>query len=203
MKKFLTATTLMLTLTVGCAAPATFQSPEVLGVDRERAGTATYDMLVQGAVSQLLDEVASRSQAQGRASIAFIDLEGRGVEELRDHRSAILDTIGTELVNSDLFRLVSMRMVNAAKRSSGVTRADDLFLKEPRERFLSVLFDQGIDPKYFLWGRMTTQTSNVSGRGLFDGDKVERKYLLTLDMVDSKTGEVVAQKQTDLVKLYR
>ena len=140
--------------------------------------------------------------AKGRLDMAFIGFEKKGVEELRDHESALYQLVEELFVNSGSFDMVSMRMINAAKRRAGISSFEDLLLKDDRQAFLAPLFEQGIDPDYFVWGTFTTQTSTRNGSMLSSGRK-QRRYHLTMEMIDTRTGQLVAKRSGTVDKAYR
>ena len=60
---------------------------------------------------------------------------------------------------------------------------------------MGVLQAQGVTPDFLLFAKVTTKTSRA-------GDEKQRNYQLTLEMVDSQSGETVTKKTADVRKYY-
>ena len=150
----------------------------------------------------MLDEHRDRNfePESGRFLVCFLGIENKGAEELGDHEAAIYDTVEEIFVNAQYYDVVSKRFVDTARRASGLRDAEQIYLQEPQERFLSVLKKEGLSPDYFLWGKMTTQTSKH--RGLISKQK-ERRYRFSMEMIDVHSGLVVSKKSHDNIKAYR
>ena len=158
-------------------------------VGAKTAGAETYNKLVGRTVEKLL---AQRNVGQGRRLvICFVDIENRGAEELADNREAMYEEIDTIIVNSGAYTNVSRRFVESALRATGM-RVEEIFLGRGRNEFMSVLGKEGFTPDYLLWGKVTTLSTEGSNRR-------EREYLLTLELVDAKTG-ITEVKQTEKVR---
>ena len=163
-------------------------------VDLDRSGIATYDLLVLKAVSQLLAEHSSFVAAD-EIWVAFVGIENKSSEELGEFREAVYENIDTALVNSRLYRNISRRFVDTALREINARGPEDIFLASGRDKFMGVLQAQGVTPDYLLFAKVTTKTSRA-------GDEKQRNYQLTLEMVDSQSGETVTKKTVDVRKYY-
>ncbi|MCI0651735.1 MAG: penicillin-binding protein activator LpoB [Planctomycetes bacterium] len=189
-------------LLAGCIDTARMKSPGEPGlVDQKKAGTVTYDIVVKEAVEKLLAKHHSKvvDGGQGKFWVAFIGIDNKSAEEMGDHEAAVYQRIGEVLVNAGYYRSISMRFINTAKRAAGLADPEELFLREPRERFISVLQKEGQTPDYFIWGVLTSQTSKHSG--VFTKTK-ERRYRFDMEMVDAHTGEIVSQESHEVDKEY-
>lgn len=196
MKKFAVSMFVLLVagLLAGCGPQARVKgSEEGSLVGSKKAGAETYNQLVGRTVEKLL---ADRDVAQGkRMVLCFVDIENMSAEELADNREAMYEEIDTIVVNSKAFTNVSRRYVEAALRASGL-RAEEIFLGNGRQKFMSVLGKEGITPDYLMWGKVTSLSTDGENRR-------EREYLLTLELVDAKTGITEAKKSDKVRKEYK
>jgi hypothetical protein len=176
----------------GCSKAAWIKEDEEEDlVDAHRGGIVVYDQLVAEVTTKLLENHGATVRAQGPMLVAFVGIENEGAEELRDIRGAVYENVDTILVNSQKYRPLSRTYIDTAMRSSGL-RAEDLFLKHGRERFLAAVRAEGLAPDYLLFAKVTT----LSSTGV---DERQRNYQLTLEMVDAASGEIVA-KETGRVR---
>ena len=80
---------------VGCRASERTKDPSQF-VGGKLAQTATYEIIVRGAVRKLVDKhktLLRFSPSDGPFLIAFVGLENTGAKEMRDQREAIHDPI--------------------------------------------------------------------------------------------------------------
>lgn len=162
--------------------------------DASKAGIETFNPLVVEAMNKLLHNHAIEERAQGKRAVAFIGVENKSAEEMRDARDAIYEIIDTYLVNEQAYTPVNHRFVEAAMRSTGM-RPDDLFLKNGRDTFMSAVSKEGITPEYLLFATLTSLTSQGVGQD-------QRNYLLTLELVDANSGETSAKETAQIRKGY-
>lgn len=186
---------LLVLLAVGVVLAACGPQARVKGseegslVGSKKAGAETYNQLVGRTVEKLL---ADRDVASGkRMLLCFVDIENMSAEELADNREAMYEEIDTIIVNSKAYTNVSRRYVEAALRATGL-RVEEIFLGDGRKKFMSVLGKEGITPDYLMWGKVTSLSTEGTNRR-------EREYLLTLELVDAKTG-ITEAKKTDKVR---
>lgn len=162
-------------------------------VGAKKAGAETYNALVSKTVEKML---AQHDAGMGkRMVIAFVDIENMSAEELADNKEAMYEEIDTIIVNSGKYTNVSRRYVEAALRSTGL-RVDEIMLADGRSRFMSVLGKEGFTPNYLLWGKVTSLSTEGSNRR-------EREYLLTLELVDAKTGLTEVKQTAKVRKEYK
>lgn len=169
---------------------------EAIGVDRSRGGTAVYDEITADTLEKLLNNHRRQVNAQGRYRLAFIDIDSSGAEELRDHKPALFDKIDEVIVNAGLYTSVNRRAIVAGQRAAGIVTPDDLFIAKNRKAFTDAVGGDGGAPDYLLWGVMTTQSSQVSG------NVRERRYRLSLEMIDASTGNTIAKESGERIKEY-
>ena len=186
---------------LACSSPSgrIKTSGEPVGVDYKRGGTAVYDEITVDTLEKLLDRHRRQVNVQNEGGflIAFVGIDTLGAEELRDHKVAIYDRVEEVLVNSGQYRMISMRFIDRAKQEAGLVQTEDLFLPKYREAFLSQLHAEGLSPDYLMWGKMTTQSSDLSS------DLRERRYRMSMEMVDSRSGLVVAKESGERIKEYK
>jgi hypothetical protein len=151
-------------------------------VDVHGAGAATYEILVTESVAKLLDPHRSRFATDPTVpTVAFVDLENRSAEELGEWREQLLDRIRSAVSRHGSFRLVSDRLVTAVMREMGNPPVDQLLLPAGRRRFAEILERQDEPVQFLLYGSLT--------RGGTQGDyQRQANYLLTLELIDVKTG---------------
>ncbi len=161
-------------------------------VGDKRAGTITYDELVQQSTTKLVAQAGMHSRAQGPYRVAFFGLETKGAEELRDQLPAIYEQIEEVLVNSGPFTVLSRKAVDRARQEAGLRDFDDLFIAKNRDKFLGIMGRDSQAPDILVYGTTTTQTTE-SGGGWFTRDTKERRYSLSLEMIDASTGTILSK----------
>lgn len=183
-------------LTLACAGPVgrIKDDAETDKVGNRSAGAATFQRLIDGAVQRLLaSPAAAQRSASERFRIAFFDIENLSSEELLDWRDTLRQRIDQAVNASGRFRNVSDRYVRAALRATGL-RPDDLYLPERRREFLRALEANSDPVDFFLYATLSSGTTR-------DNAGAQRDYLLTLELVDVKSGEAV-KVQEDVRKEY-
>ncbi len=164
-------------------------------VGARSAGAGTYNDLVSQSVEKLMARLSAPSAAEGKKLVCFVDIENRSAEELAENREALYEQIDTIIVESGTYASISRRYVEAALRKTGL-RSEEIFLADGRSKFMSVLGESGLTPDYLLWGKITTlSTSGSTVR--------EREYLLTMELVNAKTGLTEAKTTSKVRKEYK
>jgi hypothetical protein len=182
----------------GCTGPSARVKSDDEGdlVDTGKGGTETYLTLVNKGTNELLAENRrDLRNASERPVIAFVGVENKSSEELGEFRASMNSEIETVLVNAQLYSMLSMRAVDAAKREANVRSIEDLTTRRGREAFMSVLNRDGVVAQYLLFGEITSMTSRGNAAK-------ERTYELTLQLIDSSTGAIQSQKKVKLRKEY-
>jgi len=103
-------------------------------------------------------------------------------EDLGDFLEHIFNLIDTSIEFSSQYRSISRRFVQAALRESRL-RPDELLFPKHRRQFIKILEAQGNPVDFLLFSRLTSGTTPRR-----DGVK-HRSYILTLELVDVKTGD--------------
>jgi hypothetical protein len=113
-------------------------------------------------------------------SICFVGVENKSMEELGDFKDQIYQQIDTMLVQSEVFQPISRRVMDAALRETRL-RPDSLLVPENMRTFAAVLEQQGQPLHYLLYATITSGTT-------VRNQSQQRDYLLTLEMVNVRTG---------------
>jgi len=161
-------------------------------VGDKRAGTLTYDELIQQSTNKLVAQAGMQARAQGPYRVAFFGLDTKGAEELKDQLPAIYEQIEEILVNSGPFTVLSRKAVDRARQEIGLRDFDDLFIQKNRDAFLGVMGRDSQAPDVLVYGTTTTQTTDSSG-GWFSRDTKERRYSLSLEMIDAAKGTILSK----------
>jgi hypothetical protein len=161
-------------------------------VGDKRAGTITYDTLVVNATTKLVQDAAMQERAQGPYRVAFFGIETKGAEELRDQLPAVYEQIEEVLVNSGPFVVLSHKAVDRARQEVGLRDSSDLIIAKNRDAFAGVMGRDSEAPDIVIYGTTTTQTTESEG-GAFNRDTKERRYNLSLAMIDVRTGVILSK----------
>lgn len=157
--------------------------PDMVG--SHSAGAATYGPLVDEAVAKLLGRhgqpvaQANFDPAYARR-ICFVGVENKSIEEMGDFKEQIYQQIDTRIVQSGVFQAVSRRYVEAGLRESRL-RPDQLFIPSNMARFAATMEQMGQPFDYLLYATLTSGTTRSN-------KDYQRDYLLTMEMVELRTG---------------
>lgn len=164
-------------------------------VGSKTAGAETYNALIEEATRKLLNAEAARFPEGEVRKIAFVGIENRGAEELGDIRESTNQIIETVIFQAKRYDMIGQRYVSHGLQVTGMV-AEDLFLHGGREKFVSVLRQEGQDPDYLLWAVYTTLSTA--------GEKErQRDYLLTLELTDARSGRLMQKETAKVRKAYR
>lgn len=158
-------------------------SGEEDNVGATRAGTATYDRLIEGTLTKMMARYDRESGGTGLAKmrVAFVTLENASGEPLGELYDQIYELLSTSINQHDRFRMVSKRYVDAALNEMGKPSYDKLFLPGSRRQFAGILEQQGSPIESMLFAKLTSgETRGDSNRQV--------NYMLTLELVDLSTG---------------
>jgi hypothetical protein len=164
-------------------------------VGSKTAGAETYNQLIEEATRKLLNAEAARFPEGDVRKIAFVGIENRGAEELGDIRDSTNQIIETVIFQAKRYDMIGQRYVDHGLSVNSM-RAEDLFLHDGREKFVNVLRAEGQDPDYLLWAVYTTLSTT--------GEKErQRDYLLTLELIDARSGRLMQKETARVRKAYR
>ena len=123
--------------------------------------------------------------AVGPANVCFVGIENKSAEELFDFKDQLYERIDSQISNSESFRVISRRMVDAALNATRM-RPDSLFLPHNRNAFAATLGKQGTPVDYLMFATITSGTTDRNKAS-------QRDYLLTLEMVNLHTGDTIKE----------
>jgi len=162
--------------------------PDMVG--SHAAGAETFNPLIDESVAKLLarqDAVfhqVSQSELPPPVQtkvVCFLGVENKSAEELGDFKDQIFEQIDSRILESQKFRSVSRRYVEAALRETRL-RPDSLVIPENMRSFAAVLEQQGQPFDYMLFATITSGTTR-------DNADYQRDYLLTMELVNVQNGQ--------------
>ena len=174
-------------------------APDMVG--SHTAGSAVYKPLVEESVARLLG-TCDVSPASASLSpdgfpaprrVCFIGIENKSSEELGDFKDQLYELIDARINQAETFESISRRMVDAALHETRL-RPDSLLVPDNMQLFTSVLQRGGQPVDYLLYATLTSGTTERNSSS-------QRDYLLTLELVDTRTG-VFKKEQATIRKGY-
>jgi hypothetical protein len=159
-------------------------------VGSHSAGAETFNPLIDQALAELLGRHAPVGQTvshapgqigPGKLAICFVGVENRSAEELGDFKDQIYQQIDTQIVQSGVFHPISKRFVDAGLFQTRL-RPDSLFVPANMQMFTATMQQMGHPFDYLLYATITSGTTT-------DNHSYQRDYLLTMEMVDVRTGQ--------------
>lgn len=174
-------------------------TPDMVG--SHSAGSEVYKPLVEEAVGRLLGSCNVSPEMMAVAPdgtvlprrVVFVGIENKSSEELGDFKDHLYELIDARINRSTEFASVSKRMVDAALESTRL-RPEELLLKDGMQTLTAILQSNGQPADYLLFATMTSGTTERNKSS-------QRDYLLTLDLVDVRTG-VFTKEQAEISKGY-
>jgi Peptidoglycan-synthase activator LpoB len=164
-------------------------------VGSHAAGQETFKPLIEESVGKLLAkhepeahvQVSSNGQPlpPGKMHICFVGVENHTSEEIGDFKEQIYEIIDAKLLDSHTFVPISRRYVDSALRESRL-RPDQLFIPDNMRMFSAILEQQGQPFDYLMFAKITSGTTR-------ENKDYQRDYLLTVELVDIRTGQVDKQ----------
>lgn len=173
--------------------------PDMVG--SHTAGSETFKPLVEEAVGSLLARNCAppphvtpvstggpETIAPPPRRICFVCVENKSAEEIGDFKEQIYQTIDLHILNSHVFQPVNKRFVDAGLVQTRL-RPDQLFVPENMRMFTAVMEQQGQPFDCLLYATITSGTTH-------ENKDYQRDYLLTLEMVDVRSGQYDKQAAT-------
>jgi hypothetical protein len=156
-----------------------------------QAGQETFRPLVNESVAKLLARHCGDPVRQvsfdgvevvppPRRRICFVGVENASAEDIGDFKEQVFEIIDQRILDSQSFESINRRAVDAALRETR-SRPDELLIPERMRAFAATMESQGHPIDFLLYARLTSGTTR-SNRD------EQRDYLLTLELVDVRTG---------------
>lgn len=156
-----------------------------------QAGQETFRPLVNESVAKLLarhcGDPIQQVSFEGvenvpppRRRICFVGVENASAEDIGDFKEQVFEIIDQRILDSQSFESINRRAVDAALRTTR-SRPDELLVPERMRAFAATMESQGQPIDFLLYARLTSGTTR-SNRD------EQRDYLLTLELVDVRTG---------------
>jgi hypothetical protein len=123
-----------------------------------------------------------------RMHVCFVGVENKTAEEIGDFKEQIYESIDSKLIESSTFAPVSRRYVEAGLREARL-RPDQLFIPDNMRMFVAIMEQQGQPFDYLLFAKLTSGTTR-------ENKDYQRDYLLTLELVDIRSGQQDKQSAT-------
>ncbi|MEZ6132545.1 MAG: penicillin-binding protein activator LpoB [Planctomycetaceae bacterium] len=162
-------------------------------VGSHEAGAETWKPLIDESVAKLLGRACTDVQTvsytqpdgSGVRRVCFVGVENRSSEPIGDFREQIYEHVDSLVGQSDRFRMISRRYVEAAMDECRC-RPDLLVLPEKQRELLAILErdDQPFD--FLLFAQITSGTTQSNS-------SYQRDYLLTLELLDIHSGEAIKE----------
>lgn len=152
-------------------------------VGSHTAGAETWERLVPESVGKLLGrqltdvKTVSHDGTHFPKQVCFVGVENKSIEELGDFGEQIYEKIDTAITESEMFKVINRRAVEAGLRQCHL-RPEDLLVPSSLRSFTAVM-EQAKQPfDYLLFAKITSGTTRSNNKDY------QRDYLLTLELVD-------------------
>ncbi len=175
-------------------------------VGSHQAGQETFKPLVEEAIGSLLARHAAPHPTVTQVStagnetlppppmrICFVAVENKSAEEIGDFKDQIYQVIDTHIVESHVFMPVNKRFVDAGLEQTRL-RPDQLFVPQNMRAFTFAMEQAGQPFDFLLYATLTSGTTR-------ENQNYQRDYLLTMEMINVRTGDYDKQSAT-LTKGY-
>ncbi len=168
--------------------------PDMVG--SHTAGSEVYKPLIEESVAKLLGACQSPSASAAFGPdgmplprrVCFVGVENKSSEELGDFKEQIYELIDTQVNREGSFQAISRRMVDSALHETRL-RPDSLLVPGNMQLFTAVLQRDGQPVDYLLYATLTSGTTERNSSS-------QRDYLLTLEMVDTRSGAYTKEQAT-------
>ena len=165
-------------------------------VGSHTAGAETWKPLIEQSVGQLLarqcSEIHPASMAEGaeidKKRVCFMGVENKSAEELGDSREQIYDHIDSLISESEQFKLVNKRFVDAGLKECSL-KPDELFVPANQRMFAAAMEQLEQPIHYLLFAKITSLSTQSNGDS-------QRDYQLVLELVDATTGDYDKESAT-------
>lgn len=170
-------------------------------IGSHEAGAETWKPLIAEAVAKMLGRACTDVQTVSYTdpggmpvrNVCFVGVENRSSEEIGDFREQIYEHIDALIGQSDHFRMISRRYVEAAMDECRC-RPDLLVLPE-KQRELQAALERADQPfDFILFAKITSGTTQSN-------KDYQRDYTLTLELLDIHSGQSL-KESAELRKGY-
>ncbi|GAB5441702.1 MAG: hypothetical protein Fues2KO_20510 [Fuerstiella sp.] len=158
-------------------------------VGSHEAGAETWKPLIQESVARMLGractDVQTVSYVDGQGlpvrKVVFVGVENKSSEPLGDFREQIYEHVDSLIGQSDHFRMISRRYVEAAMTE--IRCRPELLVLPENQRQLQAALERADQPfDFILFAQITSGTTQSN-------KSYQRDYLLTLELLDIHSGE--------------
>lgn len=158
-------------------------------VGSHEAGAETWKPLIQESVAKMLGractDVQTVSYVDGQGlpvrKVVFVGVENKSSEPLGDFREQIYEHVDSLIGQSDHFRMISRRYVEAAMTE--IRCRPELLVLPENQRQLQAALERADQPfDFILFAQITSGTTQSN-------KSYQRDYLLTLELLDIHSGE--------------
>lgn len=162
-------------------------------VGSHQAGQETFRPMIDEAVAKLMARhgehgVPIQTVGAGaeplpppKATIFFVGVENCTAEEIGDFKAQIYELIDAKIAECGTFSPINRRYVDSGLKELRI-RPDDLFQPQRMDMFVDLMQRQGHPFQYLMFAKLTSGTTR-------ENKDYQRDYLLTLELVDVRTGE--------------
>lgn len=167
-------------------------------VGSHAAGAETWKPLVETAMAQLLarqvDDIRMTSAEDpasadfGKKRICFVGIENKSSEEIGDFKEQIYDHIDTLISQSDSFKAVHRRYIEAGLEGCNL-RVDDLFKPANQRAFVGAMERINHPFDYLMYAKITSGTTQ-------NNKSSQKDYQLVLEVIDIHTGDFDKESAT-------
>jgi len=189
-RSFLVLGVAAMALLTGCrSTPSGRVMDEAEGdvVGSRSAGAETFNRLIEGSAQKLLDRESARYPEGFKLSVAVMEVENATNEAVGDFLEQIFEVLDTVFEKSGAYDSISRRYVDAVLRDTRL-RPSDLALPRNQRAFASALETQKIPVTHLLFPKLTSGTTT-------SGSTKQKDYILTLELLDIKTGRFDKESQ--------
>ena len=156
-------------------------------VGSHQAGAETFGPLVDARSQQSAPRHSRMMPPPGTPGappplrICFVGVENQSAEEMGDFKIQIYQQIDSRILQTQVFQPVSQRYVQAGLEQCRL-RPNELLIPANMRAFSQALEQQGQPFDFMLYATITSGTTR-------DNADYQRNYLLTLEMIDTHTGQ--------------
>ncbi|MFZ9035447.1 MAG: penicillin-binding protein activator LpoB [Francisellaceae bacterium] len=195
MKKWMPLSGIFLSavLVTGCASTGSVNYVDPQGVDTTSIGFGSTDLqtTTQKMVGGMLSSPAiARITADGKQPVVFFSTIRNETSE-HINTGMLANTVSTEIINSGKFQFTDMSQVKQMKEQMDYQSESGMV-----DQATATKMGQQIGAQYMLYGSIADmQAMNADQQSLF--------FLITLKMIDLKTGIIVWQDQKQIRKVQK